>query len=148
MEAMDWPPKNIVLQAFYLLVLGQRQVGKSFWSPTVPVYTHTLQWTWIISGTDLTQGVVGRSRGDRYRTDMTMKEELLQASWPWFAPKTQWSVVGSTPAGLALTSTPLNPPETMWFTQPAFVSHVDKTSGMTTGTATIYLTDMDKQITS
>lgn len=146
-DAMDWPVKNVVLEAFYLLVLGQRAAGsKAFWSPTVSVFTHALQWTWIIAGTDLTQGKVGRSRGDRYRTNMTMREELVNATYPWFAQKQTWAVIGSTPAGLALQGTPVVPSEQIWWTPPTFQNRVDEKSGLIYGSATVQVTAMEPAV--
>src|SRR4029077_9669131 len=94
-DAMDWPPKTVILEAFYLLSMGQKTAKDTFWSPTVPVITDLLQWTWLIAGTDLTKGTVGRSRGDRYRTDITMRTELRQASYPWWCPKQTFTVLGN-----------------------------------------------------
>jgi hypothetical protein len=148
MDAMDWPAKPVSFENFYLLTLGQRPLGKEFWSGTVPVLAHTLQWTWMISGTDLRTGKVGRSRGDRYRTNMTMREELLGASWPWFTEKLSWAVQGSSPSGLVLQSQSLNPREFMWWTELTFMNRIDRESGILYGTATLYLTDMDAAITS
>jgi len=148
LDAMDWPAKQVELEQVYLLTLGQRPLGKQFWSGSVPVLAHTLQWTWMIAGTDLQSGKVGRSRGDRYRKNMTIKQELLQASWPWFTEKKSWSVQGNTPSGLSLVSSSLSPKEFMWWTELTFMNRIDRQSGLIYGTATLYLTDMDAAIIS
>lgn len=147
-DAMDWPPKNILFDSFYLLVLGQKPVvGKSFWSASVPVLVHTLQWTWMIQGTDLSGNIVGRSRGDRYRVNMTMRQEILKATYPWFCQKQSWQVTGGTPAGLALKGTPVVPSESIWWTPPTFLNRVDSDPGIIYGSATVQLTDMTETIT-
>jgi hypothetical protein len=145
MDAMDWPPKNVVPEAFYLLVLGERPVtNKSFWSPTITTVVHTVQWTWLIIGTDLTQGKVGRSRGDRYRTNMIMRDELTHATYPWYAQKNEYSVVGNTPSGLALKATPVEPTEDIWWTPLTFLNRIDRDTGVVYGAATVQITDMGK----
>lgn len=149
-DAMDWPPKVVVTEAFYLMVMGERGItGKSFWSSAVPVLVHTLQWVWVITGSDLTQGKVGRSRGDRYRTNMSMRNELLAATQAqWWTEKKQWSVVGNTPSGLALMSNELDPVEFVWFTPLTFLNRLDRKSGSIYGAATVQVTDMSGAITS
>jgi hypothetical protein len=147
MDASDWPPKNIVMEAFYLLTLDEKPIiGKSFWSATIPVVMHTLQWTWIVQGADLTQGKIGRNRGDRYRTAFTMKGELLKAMYPWFCLKQSWAAVGTTPSGVVLQGTPTNPQESIWWNQPTFLNRTDRESGIVTGTATVQLGDMTEAI--
>ena len=150
-DAMDWPPKNVdlILSGFYLMTLGQRPLtSKSFWSAAIPVVSHTLQWTWIIAGSDLTSGRVGRSRGDRYRTNMTMREELLKATYPWWTEKKEWSVVGNTPSGLALDSESLSPVEFVWWTPPTFLNRMDREAGVIYGAATVQLVEMTEEITA
>jgi hypothetical protein len=148
-DAMDWPPNSVKLESFYLLVLGQKPViGKSFWSAAIPVVVHTLQWTWMIVGSDLVSGKVGRSRGDRYRTNLTMRQELLKATYPWFCQKQSWAVQGNTPSGLALQGTPVVPSEYVWWSPLTFLNRLDKDSGVVYGAATVQLTDMTEMITA
>lgn len=143
-DAMDWPPKNIQLEAFYLMLLGSRgMTGKSFASSSQPVLVHTLQWVWIIAGSDLTQGKIGRSRGDRYRTNMTMREELLVATQAaWWTEKKTWSVVGNTPSGIGLQSVSRDPIENIWWTPLVFLNRLDRESGLIYGAATVQVTDI------
>lgn len=148
MDAMDWPPKNVVLEAFYLLVLGARGISsKSFWSTANPVYVHTLQWTWIIAGSDLTQGKIGRSRGDRYRTNIMMRDELVVATQSaWWTEKLKYSVVGNTPSGIALQAAESNPKEFIWWTPYTFLNRQDREAGLIYGAATIQITDMESAL--
>lgn len=147
-DASDWPPKKIFFEAFYLILLGEKPLGKQFWSAEIPVLSFGMQWTWLIKGTDLQTGLIGRSRGDRYRTNMAMRQELLKATFPWFTQKLSWSVQGNTPTGLALKSSPLTPSEYMWWTPPEFANRQDKDSGVLYGAATVWLVDMTESITS
>lgn len=148
MDAMDWPPKNILMEAFYLLTLGEKPIiGKSFWSSSITTVVHTLQWTWIILGTDLTTGKIGRNRGDRYRVNMRMRQELITANYPWFCQKARWSVQGDTPSGVVLTSDPVDPPEFVWWQKSQFMNRIDRESGTVYGTATVNLVDMTEAVT-
>ena len=147
MDAMDWPPKQVVMEAFYLLVLGQKPIiGKSFWSPAVTTLAHTLQWTWMIQGADLAQGKIGRNRGDRYRTNMQMREEVLKAAYPWYCPKQKWSVQGNTPSGVALVGQLTNPLECIWWQTPTFLNRIDRETGLVYGTATMQVVDMTESL--
>lgn len=147
-DAMDWPPKNVILEAFYLLVLGARGInGKSMWSSAVPSFVHTLQWVWVIQGSDLTSGKVGRSRGDRYRTNITMRDELVVATQQaWWTEKLQWSVQGNTPSGLALQSASLNPKEYLWWSPLTFLNRQDRESGTIYGAAQVQVTDIESAL--
>jgi hypothetical protein len=137
------------MNAFYLLDQGQRPItGKSFWSAAVPVIVHELQWVWMIAGSDLTQGTVGRSRGDRYRSNMKMRDELLQANYAWWCEKQTWSVLGNTPSGLVLQGASLSPVENVWWTPLTFLNRLDKDSGVAYGAASVQLTDMSVVITA
>jgi len=148
MDAMDWPPKTVQLESFYLLVLGARGLtGKSAWSSAIPTYVHTLQWTWIIAGSDLTQGKIGRSRGDRYRTNITMRDELVVATQSaWWTQKLQWTIRGNTPSGVVLSSTPLSPSEFLWWGPLTFLNKQDRESGTIFGAATVQITDMESAL--
>jgi hypothetical protein len=148
MDAMDWPPKNVTLEAFYLLVLGARGLNsKAMWSSAEPTFVHTLQWTWVIAGSDLTQGKIGRSRGDRYRTNITMRDELVVATQKaWWAEKLQFSVQGNTPSGVALQATPMDTPEWIWWTPLTFLNRQDRESGVIYGAAQVQVTDIESAL--
>jgi hypothetical protein len=147
-DAMDWPPKNVVLEAFYLLLLGARGLStKSMWSSANPTYVHTLQWTWIIAGSDLTKGTIGRSRGDRYRKNMVMRDELVVATQTaWWTEKLNWTLVGNTPSGVALKSTSTDPKEFIWWTPFTFLNRMDREAGLVYGAATVQVTDMESAL--
>src|SRR5580692_617895 len=87
LSAQDWPPKDIVFDAFYLLVMGDAPIGRQGYSAAVPIKFHQVQWVWINKGTDLTQGIRQANRGDKYRTMQTMKGELVNGHFPGFCEK-------------------------------------------------------------
>lgn len=148
-DAMDWPSDVAIMNAFYLLTMGEKPItGKSFWSAAVPVVVHSLQWVWLIQGSDLTEGKVGRSRADRYRTNMTMRQELLKANYAWWGEKSNFSVIENTPSGPALQSTPMDPVENVWWTPLTFLNRLDRESGVIYGAASTQLTDMTETITA
>lgn len=147
-DAMDWPPKDIQMEAFYLLLLGARGItGKGFWSPTNPTYVHSVQWVWLVAGSDLTQGKIGRSRGDRYRTNLMMRDELIVATLgAWWTEKMDWQVVGNTPSGVALKSKSKNPSEFIWWTPLVFLNRQDREAGVIYGAASVQITDMESAL--
>lgn len=142
-DAQDWPPQNVQMEALYLIALPAVPVGKETYSAAIPILMHTLQWTWMVQGTDLAQAIIGANRGDRYRKNMQIRQDLLAALWPNFAEKKSWSVVGQAVVGASL-----NPVEFMIWTPVQFLERIDKASGLLYGTATIHLTDMESPILS
>ncbi len=145
LNAQDWPPKEVVLNAFYLLVLGEEPVGKSGFSPAVPIKFHLVQWTWIIKGSDLQPGVQAANRGDRYRTMQAMKYELTYGMFPNYAPKQTWALVGSkwTPTPL-----PATQEQAITWTPVSFHETYPKDSGIAYGTGSTRIQDIQQPITS
>ncbi len=142
MSAQDWPPKNVETESFYLLVLGEVPLGKQADSASIPVKVHTVQWTWMIVGTDIQTGIQMRGRGDRYRTHFTMKGELENGVYPRFAQKQ--NVVVS--AAGALVAIPVDPAEFIIWSPVSIVDRNEKNSGVTYGTGTVRITDFTDQI--
>jgi len=137
MSAQDWPPKNVELEAFYLLVLGEVPLGRQADSASIPVKVHTVQWTWMIVGSDIQVGIQTRSRGDRYRTHFTMKGELENGVFPRFAPKVNVVVnnVGQ------LVAVPIVPSEQIIWSPVSIMDRNEKSSGVTYGVGTVKITD-------
>ena len=145
MSAMDWPPKDVFLESFYLLTLGEVPLGRQADSAAIPVVVHTVQWTWMIVGTDVQTGIQLRSRGDRYQTQFQMKGELLNGTYPRFAQKQNVTV----DANGNLTANPTGPPtDFIVWTPPSFLDRNEKGSGVLYGTATVRITDMTDMILS
>lgn len=142
MDAQDWPPKTIVFNAFYVLVLGNKpKLGQSI---AVPIYEDLLQFSWITQGTDVNNfnNVIGTNRGDRIRTSETMKAEMIEALWPYFTQK-----VHLTPnADGTVSAAVLNEP--VYWSKPDFRMRSDRDSGINYGIATVRLIDMTETITS
>ena len=102
LSAQDWPSKDVKLDAFYLLDLGEAPIGKQGYSAAVPIKFHQVQWVWVNKGTDLTPGLRQANRGDRYRTMQVMKGELINGHFPGFCEKQTYSLVNGVWTGTSL----------------------------------------------
>jgi hypothetical protein len=102
LSAQDWPSKDVVMDAFYLLDLGEAPIGKQGYSAAVPIKFHQVQWVWLNQGTYLTQGIRQGNRADRYRTMQIMKGELTNGHFPGYCPKLTWALVDGVWTGTAL----------------------------------------------
>jgi len=143
LNAQDWPPKSVILGAFYMLILGEEPVGKQGFSPAVPIKFHVVQWTWIIKGSDLQQGEQLANRGDRYRIMQAMKYELTQGMFPNYAEKQTWDLVDGKFTGASLV-----PKIFMTWTPVDFHERFDRESGLAYGTGSTRIQDISQPITS
>lgn len=143
LDARDWPPATIDQEAFYLLSLGEAPVAEAQ-SAAMPVYTHTVQITWIIAGADLLSSNRGLNRGNRYRVNMQMKAEVLRGLFPYFAEKKSYSI---NQANGSLVITPIVPQEFIIWSKAQFgPSQPAKDSGVIYGIATVYVANMTDKI--
>jgi sensor c-di-GMP phosphodiesterase-like protein len=142
--AQDWPPKNVELEAFYLLTLKDSAVGRNFYSASTPVKIENVQWVWIIKGTDTQQGVRAANRGDRFRTMFAMKDELTKALYPNFTEKKSWSL----DAGGVWQAVSENPVEFITWTPVEFYEKSAMESGVMWGSASVRIVNMTDTITS
>ena len=142
MDAQDWPAKNVVFDAFYLLDIGDAPVGRTFYSAQTPVMFRQVQWVWINKGTDLVQGMRQANRGDRFRTLEAMKGELINASFPGFCLKQTWLLDGNG----KWNGTPTNPNEYVLWKPIEFHKKSDRDSGMIYGSAATRIVDMTDPI--
>lgn len=144
LDAQDWPPKNVKLDAFYLLVLAANSIGRQGYSASTPIKFHHCQWVWINKGTDLQQGERMANRGDRFRTMEQMQGELIEALYPNFCQKQTFALdvngnwVGS----------PLNPVEFITWTPVDMYEKSTMESGVRYGSGAVKIFDMTDTITS
>lgn len=142
--AQDWPPKNVDLEAFYLLTISDSAANRSFYSATIPVKFHHVQWVWIIKGTDLQQHERKANRGDRFRTMFQMKDELTKALYPNFTEKLSWSLdTNGTFVGVHE-----DPVEYITWTPVEFYEKSAMDSGVMWGSAAVKIWDMTDRIDS
>lgn len=143
--AQDWPPKDIKLEAFYLVTVGDMPIGRQGFSPTVPIQYHMVQWQWQVLGADVAKGQVGPNRGVRFRAHWQMKDELRQALYPYFCQKQTYEMQQQG-AQLTFAGTPVDPPEWFGWAPPEYHEKVDKPSGKVDGMVAVRLWDMTDPI--
>ena len=143
MEAQGWPGPSVKLEAFYLLTLGESPAGRSMGSIADQTYFFTLQWTWIIAGTSLTDTVQGQNRGDRYRLNTSMKNELRHGAFPLFTEKRK---IGFDSFDYSITKTSFDPKEYLHWSKFSFTQKLDGASGLIYGMATTYVTSTTEEI--
>lgn len=144
MGAQDWPPPKVTFGKLYLLNLGEAPVGPQHGTIANPVTSHLAQWVWVLQGSDLAPNLRARSRGDRLRQDVAIKDELIRALYPGFAQKQSWAANSSG----ALVGTAHSPVEYIVWTRPQFTTKVDKASGIVYGSMSVHISDMLDQITA
>ena len=142
--AQDWPPKNVDLEAFYLLTLKDSAVGRQMYSAAVPVKFHFVQWVWMIKGTDIQPGTRAANRGDRFRTMFEMKDEMTKALYPNFTEKLTFALDG---AG-NWAGTPEDPVEYITWTPVEFYEKTAADSGIVWCSAAVKIFNMTDTITS
>ena len=145
MDAFDWPTRKIESEALYLLTLNDEPIGSQGGSQAVPIVTHMVQWSWVILGDDIAANVKGRNRGNRYRVEFQIKEELRQASYPGFTEKLHLTAA---PESGSLTFSSLDPKAAISWTRLEFRKDTDKNSGVVYGIATTYITQITDAILS
>jgi hypothetical protein len=143
LQAQDWPSQKIELSAFYLLVVGTTPLDIQAGSIAGPHVSHLLQWVWIVKGTDLAANQRMRNRGDRFRTHMAMKDELVYAMYPNYTEKKTWSYINEVWTGESLV-----PAQHVSWSRVQFQERLDKDSGVIYGTASVHVSDMLTQIDS
>ena len=142
MDSEDWPPLEVQMESLYCLDLGFVPIGKQGASATIPIVIHTVQWTWLISGTDIQKGIQIKSRGDRYRINGAIMKELEYGMYPGFTQKMNVFPDGNG----QLVSLPLDPAEYIMWSPLKFLKKSDKTSGLLYGTASTQITNMTDPI--
>ena len=145
MAAMDWPPKDITPNMFYLMNLQDKAAGKTMYSAQTPVKFHFVQWGWMVIGTDLKQGERKDNRGDRFRTQEAMKGALTKALYPQFTEKKTYAI---DPTTGVWSGTSLDPVEFITWTPVDFHEEMKQDSGVVYGTALVRIWDMLDQILS
>lgn len=144
LDAQDWPPKEVKLDAFYLLMVADSSIGRQGYSAAVPIKFHHVQWVWINKGTDVQQGERKANRADRMRTMQQMKGELINALFPHYAEKKTWSLDGNG----TWNGSSLNPVEYITWTPVDFAEKGAMDSGIRWGSAAIRICDMTDTITA
>lgn len=146
-NARDWPLQETIPEAFYMLTTtldpnrGQGP-GTNSWSS--PLYGEHLQWAWTLLGDDIAKNQLATNRGDRYRKQFAMIQEITHGMFPGFCEKLKYSTASASDATLVGTS--YVPKEMIWFTKPRFSDRI--TSGILFGSAVTVLTSFAPEINS
>lgn len=134
-QARAWPLKEVQFETFYMLVgkLDPMPMnGYNSWF--APGYSEAFRWIWQIKGTDINANVAA-NRGDRYRTNSQMVQEILQGMYPGFCEKKTWSVVPDVDNNPILTATSFFPAEYVWWAKPSFPDSYNSQTSVLTGSA-------------
>lgn len=136
-NARDWPQTKSIEGALYLLFLNA--IPTRGGTSAQREYEYFLQWVWTIIGSDITPGQQEQNRGNRYRTDLQIMENLNQASYPGFCRKQDFSsdsegVVTALPSSSVY---PVSDWESIRWTDPSFMPKTDQKSGVVFGAAKV-----------
>src|SRR5882724_9931790 len=141
--ALDWPPKNVEENRFYLLTMQDNPIGRQGYSAAMPMIIHNVIWKAIVIGDELTQGERAENRGTRFRTLWGMKEALRQAVFPNFTEKLSFSLVNGVWTGVSK-----NPIEYITWTPPVVKEMQAQDAGAVELSAMTRIWDMSDQILS
>ena len=128
-EARDWPPKNILPATPYLATLRDipTRTKQSFYQPLV---SELVEWRWALVGDNIPANAQAANRGDKYRINVLVMQELLSAHNPGYCPKSQYTVTNDVNNEPVLVATPYSPQDSLWWTIPEFTRKVDRQTGM------------------
>lgn len=143
-NARDWPLTPLIFGALYLLVGAKLATGGT---DAQVLYEYQCQWTWLLVGTDIQANQVAENRGDRYRTNAAIEDNLRQANFPRWCNKQSASVNASTGAvtftGVS-SVTPSSSTEQIYWTKINFATRFDnEKSGVVYGVGAVKIYGYD-----
>lgn len=141
--ALDWPPKNFVPNAFYLLTMDDAPIGRQGYSQALPMQFHRVMWKAIIVGDSLKQGEKAENLGTRFRTLWAVKEAFRQAMFPGFTEKLHFSLVNN-----VWTGAEKSPIQYITWNPPECHEKKDDASGAVEFSAMLRIWDITDQIFS
>lgn len=130
-QARDWPMKEAVLEAPYLLLSSDTPVPfiKSV-SQTQPSMLFRVQWAWMVQGDNIPANAQATNRGNKYRLNMQIVQEMLAGHFPGFCEKLQYYPQDNGHGVAQLVSISYSPAEQIRWTQPRFVDKIDRSTGI------------------
>jgi hypothetical protein len=147
--AQDWPLTAPVEGGLYLLYLTSVPVAGG---ESQILYQHQLQWVWLLIGTDIKINQVAENRGDRYRTNIMIMQNLRQANYPSFCPKKTFTVNSQTGVitGVGFGQQPgIGGADSVWWSKLRFMPKQDNDrSGLIYGAAALQLYAYDDVLPS
>lgn len=139
-NAQDWPQIKPVEGAVYLLVLDQQPVQKQM-SKVQVYYEYILQWVWILIGTDIPPDSQAANRGDNYRSNAQIQENLFQANFPGFTQEYDFvgNGDGTVTATPTVTAYPVSPVSIVRWSELRFMPKGNQGAGVVYGAAAVEL---------
>ncbi len=143
--ARDWPADPPIQGALYLLYLTSNptQLGTQAQNH----FEYFCQWVWILIGSDIANNQQASNRGDRYRSNLQIMENLRQANYPGYTQKLQVASVdqqtGVITYAPVLSSYPTTNIEMVTWSKPRFMPKGDEKSGIVYGAAAVQICGYD-----
>lgn len=149
-NARDWPQTKPNEGALYLVYVSANQKGGSIDQQLTECIC---QWCWILIGDDIAANKRAENRGSRFRSSMTIENNLRQANWPGFTRKINVSGVDQQTGALTITpvvsTAPRSDIESVWWSALKFVPQLDnERTGFTYGVATVTIYGYDDVLAS
>lgn len=141
-QARDWPLKEAKLEVPYLLL--QKEEPKPFGRSASwfrPLENIAVRWAWMIQGDNIQNNAQSTNRGNKYRINMQMVQEILAGNNPGFCQKYQYSVVDDGTGNAEKVLTAYVPAEFVRWSIPRFADTVDSVSGILSCTGIVGLHD-------
>jgi len=118
-NAADWPQQPLVNPVtpegtLFLLVINAVEVpSREVSTESQTLYQFQCQWVWVLLGSDIQNGQQGMNRGDRYRTNLQIIDNLNQSHFPGFTQQKDYAVdsEGNVTSQFSTTPYPANPIE-------------------------------------
>lgn len=136
-NAQDWPQVPVMEEAPMLLFLNATPVGGT---ESQIMYQSLCQWVWLIIGTNIPASQQAANRGDRYRKDAQIRQNLRQANYPGFCPRLSYSADTDGNLITATIEQPVTPDssgESIWWSRLQFMPKMDIKSGVVYGAASV-----------
>lgn len=130
-QARDWPMKEAQLEVPYLLL--QREDPKPFGRSVSwfrPMESMQVRWAWMIQGDNIQANAQSTNRGNKYRINGQMIQELLNGSYPGFCKKYQYSAVDDGTGKAEKIAVAYDPTEFVKWSMPRFSDTIDSVSGI------------------
>jgi hypothetical protein len=141
----DWPQDPPIGGALYLLYI--QSVPTPLGTQAQNHFEYFCQWVWILIGNDITSTQQAANRGDRYRGNIKIMENLRQANYPCYTQKLQVSAVNQQTGVLTYTPVtsqyPASNLEMITWTKPRFMPKGDEKSGLIYGAAAVQVSGFD-----
>lgn len=91
----DWPQAPVNDGMLYLVTQRMTPQGRS---KSQRQYVCFAQWTWLLIGTDIPADAQAENRGDRYRSNAQIMQNLKEANFPGFCQKIDYTADDATGA--------------------------------------------------